>query len=270
MIIEGINRLTDKDGQIFFLYVPASVISKPKGSRVLISVHGYGSRKSDRKSLDGVQKITEIWSHIAQEKRWIVLAPHFNQKIFNNNYQRLNFFGKRADIHLNNLLDLTDDLLPGVAAEKNMLFGFSGGGQFVHRYLAFHPQRVECAVAGAPGWYLWPDSTLPYPLGTAFHDFPKGLRPNMREFCKSKLCIIIGEKDSEQGSFRKSFGGYDLDHIQGSGRSARAKNWVDIMQRFASKQGYSSIITIKIVRQAAHKINKRIIDCAEQFFFENS
>jgi hypothetical protein len=103
----------------------------------------------------------------------------------------------------------------------------------------------------------------------AFNGFPKDLRPNLREFCRSSLCIMVGERDSEQGAFRKDFRGYDLDCIQGSGRKERAENWVDIMRGCASKQGYTSRIKIKIVRQAAHKINNRIINCAEQFFREN-
>jgi pimeloyl-ACP methyl ester carboxylesterase len=270
MIEAGINRICDKDGQIFFLYIPGSVISEPKSSRILVSVHGFGSRKSDKKSIDRVKKITEIWSDFAEEKRWIVLAPHFSKIFFNNNYQRLNFLGNRADIHLNKLLDLTSDLLPGIVTEKMILFGFSGGGQFVHRYLAFHPERVKCAVAGAAGWYLWPDSNLPYPLGMTFDGFPKDLRPNLRAFFRSNLCIIVGERDSQQGAFRKSFRGYDLDVIQGSSRKARAKNWVDIMRKRATEQGFAPRITIKIVQHAAHRLNNRIIDCAEQFFRENT
>lgn len=269
MVEKGINRIIDKDGQIFFLYIPGTVISKPKVSRVLVSVHGYGSRKSDKKSIEGVKKFAEIWSHFAEEKRWIILAPHFNYKSYNNNYQRLNFFGRRADLHLNDLLKRTRAHLPKIRTDKIILFGFSGGGQFVHRYMAFHPERVECAVAGAPGWYLWPDSDYPYPIGTAFHDFPKDLSLDMRRFCQSNLCVIVGERDSEQGAFRKSYGGYDLDLIQGSGRKARAKNWVEVMQKCASNNGDISGIKLKIVRRAAHKLNRHIIDSAEEFFREN-
>ena len=269
MIEEGINRISYKNGQMFFLHVPGSVIAGSEEARILVSVHGYDARKADRKGLERVKGFAEIWSHFADEKGWVVVAPHFNHKLFDDNYQRLNFFGRRADIYLHDLLDKTRELLPNVRNERFMLFGFSGGGQFVHRYVAFHPERVHCAVAGAPGWYLWPDTDLPYPLGIAPHSLPKGLGINLRKFFRSKLRIIIGDRDMEQGAFRKKFSGYDLESIQGIGRKSRAKNWVESMRGFALKKGHTCRTDMNVVPQAAHKVNYKIINCAEQYFRKN-
>lgn len=147
--------------------------------------------------------------------------------------------------------------------------GFSGGGQFVHRYVAFHPERVLCAVAGAPGWYLWPDTKLPYPLGIAPHSLPKGVSIHLRRFFRSRLSIIVGERDSEHGVFRKSYGEYDLETIQGIGRKNRAKKWMESIQGVALQKGYTCRIDMKVVAHAAHKINDNIIRCAEAYFQEN-
>jgi pimeloyl-ACP methyl ester carboxylesterase len=269
MIEAGINRVSYENGQVYFLYVPGSVIEGRKAAGVLVSVHGYGARKADRKSLERVKGFAEIWSHLSDEKGWVVLAPHFHHRLFDDNYQRLNLFGKRADIYLHDLLDRTRELLPDIGNDATRLFGFSGGGQFVHRYVAFHPERVLCAVAGAPGWYLWPDPDLPYPLGTAPHSLPKGVTTHLRRFLRSRLRIIVGDRDREQGAFRKSYGEYDLEKLQGIGRKNRAENWLESIREFALQKGYTCRIDMKVVSHAAHKINDKIIRCAETYFREN-
>jgi hypothetical protein len=199
----------------------------------------------------------------------VVLAPHFNYNFFDNNYQRLNLFGRRSDIHLHKLLDKTCELIPWVRSDKIRLFGFSGGGQFVHRYVAFHPERVVCAVAGTPGWYLWPDIGLPYPLGTTPHSLPKGVNIDLRGFFRSKLRIIVGDRDNQQGAFRKSYGEYDLEKIQGIGRKNRAEKWVESIRGVAFQNGYPCRIDMKIIPHVAHRINDRIIHHAEAYFLEN-
>jgi pimeloyl-ACP methyl ester carboxylesterase len=269
MIEEGINRISYGKGQVFFLYVPGSVIAGKENAKVLVSVHGYGARKMNRKSLDRVKGFAGIWSHLADEMGWVVLAPHFNCRLFDDNYQRLNLFGRRTDVYLHDLLDKTCELIPGVESDTIRLFGFSGGGQFVHRYVAFHPERVFCAVAGAPGWYLWPDPDLPYPLGIAPDSLARGTNIALRRFLRSNLRIIVGERDMEQGAFRKNYGGYDLEKIQGIGRKNRAKKWMESMHGVALQKGYPCTIDMKVIPHAAHRINDRIIHCAEAYFREN-
>jgi pimeloyl-ACP methyl ester carboxylesterase len=215
-----------------------------------------------------VKGFAEVWSALADEKGWVVLAPQFNHRLFDDNYQRLNLFGRRADIYLHDLLDKTRELIPWVRGDMIRLFGFSGGGQFVHRYVAFHPKRVLCAVAGAPGWYLWPDNDLPYPLGTASHSLPKGVNIHLRDFFRSRLRILVGDKDSQQGAFRKSYGEYDLEKIQGIGRKNRAEKWMESVRGIALQKGYPCRIDMKVISHAAHRINDRIIHCAEAYFRE--
>jgi dienelactone hydrolase len=68
------------------------------------------------------------------------------------------------------LLDIVTEVAiryPGIDTERFFLIGFSGGGQFVHRFLYIHPERVIAASIGAPGRVTHFDKTLKWPQGVA-------------------------------------------------------------------------------------------------------
>jgi poly(3-hydroxybutyrate) depolymerase len=44
------------------------------------------------------------------------------------------------------------------------LSGYSGGGQFVHRFMLVHPGRVARVAVGAAGWYTFPDPALDWSI----------------------------------------------------------------------------------------------------------
>ena len=265
----GINDLTFQDGQVFFLYVPHLVLHRPAVGRVVVSVHGYNGRKAGSKGKQKVKRYAEMWSDWADKYGWTVLAPHFDEKRFNNDFQRLNLAALRADEHLNQLVEVVGELLPGLPIDKLLFFGFSAGGQFVHRYAAFNPKRVDRAVVAAPGWYLWPDQTLPYPIGTDPRSLPGSLKLQLAELCRTNLLILAGENDINQGAFRKSYNGYDLSVLQGESRRARAKNWVNAMKELAEQKGYPFNITYEILPKTKHVLSGRLIDSAGQFLLDN-
>jgi pimeloyl-ACP methyl ester carboxylesterase len=210
-----------------------------------------------------------MWSDWADKNGWIVLAPQFDDGRFNNDFQRLNLNGLRADERLQELVKAVGDLLPGLYTKEILMFGFSAGGQFVHRYVAFNPKRVDRAVAAAAGLYLWPDRSLPYPIGTDPASFPGDLRPQLVETCRMNLLVLTGENDSTQGAFRKNYDGYDLSVLQGESRRARAGNWVNAMKDLAEQKGYPFSITYEILPKAKHVVSGRLIDSAGQFLLGN-
>jgi pimeloyl-ACP methyl ester carboxylesterase len=264
-IKEGINRFLFYDGQLFVLYVPRAAMARPGRAKILVSVHGYSGRKCNSKGRTRVQRYAEYWTTLADRNGWVVLAPHFDEKRFGNDYQRLNFPGLRADIRLNDLVEETGRWLPGIPTHKFLLFGFSGGGQFAHRYVAFNPERVERAVCGAPGWYMWPDSNLPYPLGVSPNGLPWGMMPRLRALCGTDLLLLVGEKDFTQGTFRKRHKQYDLTRLQGEGRKQRAQKWLAAMEQFAETEHCDFRITFKVVPEMAHRINERFLEDAGHF-----
>ncbi|MGE3288842.1 MAG: hypothetical protein AB7J32_22460 [Pseudonocardia sp.] len=75
------------------------------------------------------------------------------------------------------------------------LFGFSGGGQFVHRFVELMPtHRARVAVAANAGWYTMPDDAVPYPYGLA--GAPVGTAELGRAFA-TDLVLLLGQRDTD-------------------------------------------------------------------------
>ena len=264
----GNNGLRYIDGQLFYLYVPEAVLDDPAGSRILVAVHGYRGRLEGYRGGDVVRRGASRWASLAERNRWVVLAPQFDAARFDNDYQRLNLGGGlRADRRLHQLVDLVGALLPGVETERLLLFGFSGGGQFVHRYAMLHPGRVERAVAAGAGWYTFPDPQLPYPLGVAADSLPADLDFAADRFAEVSLLLLVGEADAAAGAFQRSLERdgrrYDLDELQGTTRAERARNWFDAIGRI--DPGGDSKLRFEQLPGTGHRISATMRDFAARF-----
>jgi pimeloyl-ACP methyl ester carboxylesterase len=261
----GVNEFFFEDGQLYYVYVPANVLADPKKGKLLISVHGYSGRKDDQVGRKRVRRAAERWVHLADNNGWIVISPHFDRTRFNNDYQRLNVGGTRSDIRLNQIIAEVKRKLTGLRPEKLLFFGFSGGGQFVHRYAVFNPGRIERAVVAAAGWYLWPDATLPYPIGIEPNSLKNLPKAQILELCKLNLLILVGEHDAEQGAFKRQVRGYNLMAIQGEGRRLRAENWIESLKQFSQLGEKEFKITFEIASNTGHSISKRLKKLAGKY-----
>lgn len=246
----GLNELYFRDGQLFYLYISEKALENIENAEILASIHGYSGRKNDPSGKNRVKLTALLWAKLADQNGWVVLSPHFDEKRFSNNYQRLNLHGKnRSDQRLHELVNEIERFLPGIKTEKLLLFGFSGGGQFVHRYALFQPERVKRAVAGGAGWYVFPDDKLPYPIGISPQSLPKSVQPKLNDLLNTKLLILVGENDGNEGAFKKTyvnnFRTYNLLALQGDGRRERAENWVASLQKVSGDKKIN--IRLKIV-----------------------
>jgi dienelactone hydrolase len=271
-VASGLNKLYFQDGQLFYLYVPEIALQYPADAKILVSVHEYSGRKDDPKGRKRVEEAAYLWADVADEQRWVVLAPQFDEQRFDNDYQRLNLYGKkRADVRLHELIEEVTRLLPGIKTEKILLFGFSGGGQFVHRYALFHPGRIARAVASSAGWYTFPDEQLPYPVGISPESLPADMEPKIHDLLRVNLLILVGGKDTHEGDFVKLFSKgserYDLMTIQGEGRRERAENWVTSLKHKADDDRFQ--IRFKMIPNAGHSVNRELKEIAAEFLSRN-
>lgn len=264
----GLNTRAFHDGQLVYIYVSQKALANPKQARLLASIHSWSGRFNTASGRAVVRQYMSRWQHLADQHGWVVVSPHFDEERFNNDYQRLNPFGIRTDLRLNAICEVVGQMLPGLPTEKIMLFGFSGSGQFVHRYAAVHPHRVERAVAASGLYYMWPDTMLPYPVGLDTSAVPGALTPQLRELCQLPLLILVGDHDRDT-RIRRLRSGYDLVRLQGVGRRERAKNWVAAIRALATKEGWPCRLAIRIIPNTAHRISDEMFQAAASFLFVN-
>ncbi|NCF10861.1 MAG: hypothetical protein GWP66_09315 [Gammaproteobacteria bacterium] len=223
----------------YFVYLPRSGI---RDGRVLVSVHGI-SRNAE-------EHVTGF-APLAEQYGAAIVAPLFPAAEYRR-YQRLgtSVNESRADLAFDRMLDDAARLLE-VDPWPLRLFGFSGGGQFAHRYALFYPRRVARQVLGAPGWYTFPDPEHRYPLGlrTAPPEWPK-LTFNPGRFLRIPTLVLVGEHDNRRD--RELNRTRQVDVHQGLDRMERAERWVGAMRALARAYGLGPRVELSVVPDADH------------------
>ena len=218
------------------VYSPRSA-SAPLGT--LVSVHGVTRRALEQLA---------YWAPFAEQLGLTLVAPRFARETFPG-YQRLGAKagGLRSDAALLQLLEtLRGDGRLG--SGPVFLFGYSGGAQFVHRFLMAHPQAAAGAVAAAAGWYTFPDRVTPFPYGLATSRKP--LASHLDSFLQKPLLVAVGEADIDRDRQlrRRPW----MDSWQGRTRLERAERWTEALHQEARRRGVGSAISLCRLPGAGH------------------
>ena len=222
----------------YFFYVPPNVASHPT---LFVTVHGISRNAREH---------VRLFAPFADQYGVVVLAPLFPAQTYGD-YQRL---GRKDDAeHAGRVLEaMVDEVgrLTGAKTERFFLFGYSGGGQFAHRYAMAHPERVGAYAVGAAGWYTFPDPQLTYPRGLK----PRKSRPDMQmvpqRFLATPATVLVGERDTRQDTaLRKSS---KLNGQQGESRLERGQRWVAAMRQAAQDQGLTGSFDFVALPKCGH------------------
>ncbi|XXH02447.1 hypothetical protein Hte_008823 [Hypoxylon texense] len=126
---------------------------------LLVSMHGT------RRHVFDVYELAPF----AQSAPCALLAPLFPAGLDGPNdvdsFKLLRSKTLRSDLAFLDILDEVATRWPGIDTEKIYLTGFSGGGQFVHRFLYLHPERLAAVSIGAPGHVTVLDDSQNWPIG---------------------------------------------------------------------------------------------------------
>lgn len=140
----------------FYAHIPPT----PSGT-IAVLVHGSG------RDAESMRAHFVNW---ADNTGTILLAPLFPAGILHplevDSYKPLAHGGLRYDEVLNGMINDIVDWVDVDLEPELLMFGFSGGAQFVHRYLLIHPDRVSAVSIGAPGAVTTIDPTRNWWVGT--------------------------------------------------------------------------------------------------------
>jgi len=231
-------------GANYFVALPDTV---NENTPVLVTVHGISCN---------ARKHVRTFSRYCNRLGWAVVAPLFSPNIFPK-YQQLGVArkggGPRSDFALNAVLNEVT-LATSIRTDRIFMFGYSGGGQFVHRYAMAHPERVRSAVLGASGWYTFPDPDTRYPRGLGADSRLGGFGLSAEKVLRIPMAVIVGSKDRERDdALNKS---PRIDRQQGLTRSARGQHWVAAMRAAASRRGLDTRYEFRELEGCGHSFSK--------------
>ncbi|PWY65970.1 hypothetical protein BO70DRAFT_390721 [Aspergillus heteromorphus CBS 117.55] len=132
-----------------------------------------------------------------------ILSPLFPANLAHPNdldsYAQVTAPTLRSDLALLSILSEIAHVWPGIDTTKIYLMGFSAGGQFAHRFLYLHPERIAAASVGAPGRATMLDSGVEWPAGIKDVDelFGRGVdRDALRDLGRAgAIQLVIGSED---------------------------------------------------------------------------
>ncbi len=237
-VLERTLTLANGSKARYFLYVPTNVASHPP---LFVTVHGISRNAREH---------ARLFAPFADRYGVVVLAPLFPAQTYGD-YQRL---GRKDDAeHAGRVLEaMVDEVggLTGAKTERFFLFGFSGGGQFAHRYAMAHPERVGAYAVGAAGWYTFPDLQLSYPRGLKPSKSMPELQMVPQRFLAISATVLVGERDTRPGTaLRKTS---KLDGQQGESRLERGQRWVAAMRQAAQDQGVAGSFDFVALPKCGH------------------
>ena len=139
------------------LYVPEST-SPSERSPLLVLVHGTTRRDWMRDS----------FRDFAERTGTALLLPLFPVGAAApddvHGFKWIDAHDVRYDLLLLDMIEQAAEIWP-IATNRFALFGYSGGGQFAHRFLYLHPHRLTALSIGAPGNVTLPDFVRAWPAG---------------------------------------------------------------------------------------------------------
>jgi pimeloyl-ACP methyl ester carboxylesterase len=227
--------------QQYYLYIPTRLVPH---APIFVTVHGISRNAIEH---------AEAYAPFAEQYGVILVAPYFCKKEFAG-YQRLKEQGKRSsDITLNNVIDEVGALTGG-NTERLYLFGYSGGAQFVHRYMMAYPHRVVRVSIGAAGWYTFPDLNEKYPRGLRVGKKHEGLNFVASQFLHVPAQVLVGTRDKRQDEELNQSAKITLQ--QGATRLQRGESWIAAMQAAAQAHRLPTQYVFEKMRKCSHSFRR--------------
>ncbi len=240
----------------YFLYLPKGfTLEKASDFSLLVAIHD---------TFRNAESLKNRFAEFADANRCAVLAPLFPTGIVDpqdlHNYKFITYQGIRFDeVVLSMVQEVCDTF--GISGEKFLLYGFSGGGQFSHRFLYLHPQRLKAVVVAAPGRPTYLDDSMAWPNGTKDFENVFGKKLDMEAMGKVPTLVMVGQEDNKAMDYSSEPG--DSEDTYRYGHSRLEKN-VALADNYKT---HGLNVALRIIPGAAHD-DKTMLPEACSFFAE--
>jgi pimeloyl-ACP methyl ester carboxylesterase len=198
----------------YVLYIPDRREGDPGRYPLVVIQHGTGRNAVGYR---------DAMIDFAEQERVVVLAPLFPAGITDpddlHSFKFLSAEGIRYDLVVLGMVDEVARRAP-IVTEKFLLHGFSGGGQFAHRFLYVHPDRLRAVSIGAPGRLTLLDDSTPWWLGT--EDFAEvfGAAPDIEAIRRVPVQLVVGDQDVDESEINNQ---YDSNWVPGLDKQGRTR-----------------------------------------------
>jgi pimeloyl-ACP methyl ester carboxylesterase len=217
----GVPRVVDDPDA--FIYIPASA-DTAQPLQVLVTMHGMG---------DNGRNFCQGMILVAERNGWIIVSPTFKYQDYKNAdstlQDDLTFLPK-----LTAILDSVPARIGLATRSKALLYGFSRGGQAVHRFATLYPERVAAVAVVSAGSYTLPlnsmlvngrAQSLPMPYGVANMAALTGHGFDIATFQQIPFRISVGGADTNPNDTPRAWDAY-----VGTTRVERATKYTRILQ----------------------------------------
>lgn len=176
----------------YYLYFPKDFhpVKKP-AENLLVVIHG---------TFRDAQSTMGSFVDFANKTNTVVLAPLFPTGIEDSedihNYKFIKFHDIRFDEVVLDMIDEVEETFH-FNPKRIMLYGFSGGGQFAHRFLYLHPDILHSVVIGSPGRITYLDPEEDWYAGIRDFEEQFGKPLNFEALKKPKILLFVGGDDTE-------------------------------------------------------------------------
>jgi pimeloyl-ACP methyl ester carboxylesterase len=111
-----------------------------------------------------------------------------------DNYKTLDAHGIRFDLVLLEILEQVR-VRWNARVDTVLLSGHSGGGQFAHRFLYLHSERLSAVAVSAPGSVTLLDPSLAWPEGIGDTRQRFGIAVDPGAVARVPVLLVVGEDD---------------------------------------------------------------------------
>ncbi|HCS28573.1 MAG TPA: hydrolase [Spongiibacteraceae bacterium] len=230
----------------YCLYVPRQLEQENlAGTRLLVAIHGTGRMQTQYR---------ELFAEFAEYHNCIVVAPLFPANVLGDGNLSGYKYLLEGDIRYDQvLLEITRTVAAtyGVSDKKMMLFGFSGGAHFVHRFLMLHPHRVSAASIGAPGVVTLLDPAKEWWLGIADTEQHFDIQVDPNAVSGMPIHLAVGGADTETWEITvEADDAYYMPGINDSGDTRLER----LQSLKASLEHYGAKVRLDIVEGETHNV----------------